>query len=306
MLAIGVLSGGISMTRIIVALLAIGVMLTDMAAAQTLERIAASKDVRIGFIADQAPFAAAGVDGAPIGYAIDLCAAIVTAIGRTIDGVKPTYVQTSMADAFDALAADRIDLLCGAVTVTLGRREIADFSQAIFLTGASALLRTDSPRDLRELFLGERTVSPPRSPELRPFATSHIGVRTGTTTEVQLRRAVVEGGYGAEIVDFSTHAEGLEALETREIDAYFADRALLIGLLDTARHPGRLMVASRLLTHESYAIGMKRGDAEFRLLVDRALSEFYATPEFAALLVTFFGAEASDIRAQILAKAIPQ
>lgn len=294
------------MTRILAALLAIGIMLTDAAAAQTLERIAATKNVRIGFIADQAPFASAGADNIPAGYAIDLCTAIVTAIGRTVDGVKATYVETTLADAFDALAADKIDLLCGAVTVTLGRRASVDFSQAIFLTGASALLRTDSPRDLRELFLGERTISPPRSPELRPFATSRIGVRAGTTTEAALRRAVLEGGYGAEIVEFATHSDGLEALETREIDAYFGDRALLIGLLDSARHPGRLMVASRLLTHESYGIGMKRGDTEFRLLVDRSLSEFYATPEFFALLVTYFGAQAPDIRAQILAQAIPQ
>jgi polar amino acid transport system substrate-binding protein len=294
------------MLRLIALAVACCAALSGVAAAQTLDRIAATKTARIGFIADQAPFASVGSKGQPVGYAIDLCGRVVEQIGRNIDGVKPAYVETTLADAFAAVAADRIDLLCGAITVTLDRREAVDFSEPIFLTGMSALLRTDSPRDLRELFLGERTISPPRSPELRPFATSRIGVRTGTTTEAVLRRTVAEEGYGAAILDFATHAEGLAALESQEIDAYFGDRALLVGLLDKARYPSRLIVASRLVTRESYGIAMKRGDADLRLLTDRALSQFYATREFTELLVRYFGEQAPAIKAQILAQSTPE
>ena len=169
----------------------------------------------------------------------------------------------------------------------------------------SGLLRTDSPRDLRELFLGERTISPPRSPGLRPFATSRVGVRAGTTTEAILRRTVAEEGYGAEIVAFATHAEGLAVLESREIDAYCGDRSLLAELIRTARNPARLVIGSRLLTREPYGIAMKRGDSDLRLLVDRALSQFYPTPEFTELLTRYFGEQARAIQAQVLAGSIP-
>lgn len=280
--------------------------ISGIASAQTLDRIAATKTVRIGFIADQAPFASIGSDGEPVGYAIDVCGKIAEQIGHDVAGVKPAYVETTLADAFAAVAADQIDLLCGAITVTLDRRETVDFSQPIFVTGISGLLRTDSPRDLRELFLGERTISPPRSPELRPFATSRVGVRTGTTAEASLRRRVAEERYGAEVVGFGTHAEGLAALEARQIDAYVGDQVLLFSLKSRARDPSRLIVATRLFTHEPYGIAMKRGDADLRLLTDRALSQFYATREFTALLVKYFGAQAPSIQTQILAQSLPE
>jgi ABC-type amino acid transport substrate-binding protein len=274
------------------------------AAAQTLDRIAAAKTVRIGYIADQAPFAAKGGDGTPAGYAIEVCGRVVAEIGG--GGLTPVYVETSLADAFTEIAADHIDMLCGAITATLGRRELVDFSEPIFMTGMSGLLRSDAPRDLRELFLGERTISPPRSPSLRPFATSRIGVRDETTTEERLRRAIAEEGYGATVVDFADHQAGLTALEAGEIDAYFGDRALLAALHMQAKNPSRLMLASRLFTREPYGIAMKRGDADFRLAVDRILSKFYSTPDFSALLQKYFPEEASVISAEVQAHSISE
>jgi polar amino acid transport system substrate-binding protein len=276
------------------------------APAQTLDRIAATKTVHIGFIPDQAPFAVQNAGGPPTGYAIDLCNRAVDKIRESVPGLVANYVETSLVDAFDAVASGQIDLLCGAITVTLGRRETVDFSEPIFITGVSGLLRKDSPRDLRELFLGERSISPPRSPEMRPFSTSHVGVRSETTTEAVLRRAIKEGGYGATVAEFATHEEGLAALENRQIDAYFADHALLAELRAQAHRPSRLIIGTRLLTHDVYGIAMSRGDADLRLLVDRVLSALYATPDFAALLGTYFGAQAAELQSQIKASSTPE
>jgi ABC-type amino acid transport substrate-binding protein len=276
------------------------------ARAQTLDRIAATRTIHIGFVPDQAPFAIVNEGAPPTGYAIDLCNRVVDKIRETVSGIAVNYVETSLVDAFDAVASGQIDLLCGAITIRLGRREKVDFSEPIFITGVSGLLRKDSPRDLRELFLGERTISPPRSPEMRPFSTSHVGVRSETTTEAALRRAIKEGGYGATVTDFATHEEGLAALEDRQIDAYFADHALLAALQARARHPGQLILGTRLLTQDVYGIAMKRGDADLRLLVDRVLSAFYATPDFAALLGTYFGPQATNLQSQIKAMSVPE
>jgi len=272
----------------------------------TLDRIAASKVIRIGFIGDQAPFAATVGGGTPQGYAVEICGEIAGAIGQGVGDARLTYVETTLADGFKQVAADQLDLLCGALTINLARREIVDFSEPIFLTGATAMLRTDSPRDLRELFLGERTISPPRSPELRPFYRSRIGVRSGTTTEAALNRAIADGGYSADVVSFPDHAAGLAALESREIDAYLADRALLVELISTASDPASLIIGSRLLTDEAYGIAMKRGEPDLRLLVDRALTKFYASPRFEIILEEYFGKQASAIRTQLLARAVPE
>jgi ABC-type amino acid transport substrate-binding protein len=292
--------------RLIVSLLLLCVALPSGTVAQTLDRVAATKTMRIGYIADQAPFASMGAEDRPVGYAIDLCNHVVAEIDKGVGGVKPIYVETTLANAFEAVANEQIDLLCGAVTITIGRRETVDFSEPIFMTGMSGLLRSDAPRDLRELFLGERTISPPRSPALRPFATSRIGVRAETTTEARLRRAIAEEGYGATILDYATHQEGLAALEAGEIDAYFGDRALLAGLLEQAQDASRLMLATRLFTREPYGIAMKRGDADLRLAVDRILSGLYSTPEFAVLLEKYFPEEGPDVRAEVLAHSVSE
>lgn len=276
------------------------------ASAQTLDRIADAKTVRIGFLADQAPFAAAGPGGAPAGYAIDICGVVVQAIVRRVPDVKPAYVAVSLAEAFDAVAAGRIDMLCGAVTANLARRQSVDFSEPFFMDGASALLGSHAPRILHELSFGDREISPPRSPELRPYETLRVGVRAGTTTETALRNAIARGGFRAEVLGVENHADGLAALESRRIDAYFADRALLFSLLGRARDPSSLVVGTRLFTREPYAIAIARGDSEFRLLIDGALSEFYATPAFGALLTRYFGAAAEAMRAQVVDLSVPE
>jgi len=127
--------------------------LSAAAPAQTLERISTTKTIRIGFVPDQAPFAMLGPDGEPTGYAIDLCNQVVARIGQSVPGLSTGYTQLKLADAFASLAAGQVDLLCGALTITLRRRETVASSEPIFVTGASALLRSDSPQDLRELFL---------------------------------------------------------------------------------------------------------------------------------------------------------
>jgi ABC-type amino acid transport substrate-binding protein len=276
----------------------------SVAPAQTLEQIATAKSVRIGFVADQVPFASKSADGQPQGYSIDLCNKVVEDLAASAGPVQTEYVETTLAEGFNAVAEGRIDLLCSAITITLARREIVDFSEPIFVTGASAILRRDSPRDIRELFLGERTISPPRSLELRPFARSRIGVRGGTTTEAILKRAIEEGGYSSEIITFPAHADGLRALEDRDIDAYFADRVLLAGLLNTAEDASDILLSDRLLTNEFYGIAMRRGDSDLRLAVDRSLSRLYSEAGFPAFLTKHFGKHAAAIGSLIQAQAI--
>jgi len=272
--------------------------------AQTLDRIAETKRIKIAVVSAQPPFAYRDETGKYAGYAVDLCNIVTQEIGRRATSPSVEYVETSLADAFDTVAAGRADMLCGAVTATLTRRETVDFSKPIFITGATALLRAGAPPIFREFFSGERQVLPPRSLELTPFAVLRLGVRDDTTTETALRDAVKKQGYKADISIFSTHSDGFAALESGKIDAYFADRALLADLQVKARRPSDYVLGKRLFTREPYAIALRRGDSDFRLLIDRALSRFYATPEFLTQLSRYFGSGAADIQGQVRALSI--
>ncbi|TCR79075.1 amino acid ABC transporter substrate-binding protein (PAAT family) [Rhizobium sp. BK376] len=272
-------------------------------AAQTLDLIAQRGAIRIGYIADEAPFSSKKKDGTPGGYTIDLCRKISDETKRSLPNIKREYVETTLADGFEAVKSGRIDLLCGALTVNLTRRETVDFSQPIFVTGASALLRKDSPDYLQILFLDSPSV---RAVDARPTSNSSIGVRADTTTGTTLRGALGTGIPEARVADFATHEDGLKALEDHRIDAYFADRALLISLASRARNPTALEIGNRLFTHEPYAIALRRDDSAFRLLVDRALTDFYLSDDFPKLLKTYFGGEAGTLRAEIMMQSIPQ
>ncbi|MDL2410242.1 amino acid ABC transporter substrate-binding protein [Rhizobium calliandrae] len=273
------------------------------AATQALDLIAQRGTVRIGYIADETPFSFKKKDGSPAGYTIDLCRKIADAIGGNIPNVKREYVETTLADGFGAVKSGQIDLLCGATTINLTRRESVDFSQPIFLTGASALLRKDSPEYLQILFLDKRPV---RAVDAQSPSASVIGVRSDTTTGATLREALGTDVPQTRVADFATHQDGLKALEDHRIDAYFADRALLIGLAGHAHNPSQLVIGNRLFTHEPYGIAVQRNDSTFRLLVDRALTVFYQSDDFPKLLKTYFGDEASTLRSEILMQSVPE
>ncbi|MDE1993142.1 MAG: transporter substrate-binding domain-containing protein, partial [Rhizobiaceae bacterium] len=100
--------------------------------------------------------------------------------------------------------------------------------------------------------------------------------------------------------------DGLRALEDHKIDAYFADRALLIGIAGRAHNRSGLEFGNRLFTHEPYAIALRRDDSTFRLLADRALTDFYQSDDFPKLLQTYFGDEAPVLRSEIMMQSIPQ
>ncbi len=273
------------------------------AGAATLDAINERTSVRIGYIADEAPFSSSKPGADPMGYSIDLCGKIVDEIERQVPQLKREYIELTLANGFDAVKNGQVDLLCGAITVNLKRREIVDFTQPIFLTGATALLRKDSPDYLQTLFLDKAAV---RSVSQNVASTRVIGVRANTTTGVTLREALATQISKTRLADFETHEDGLAALEDHKIDAYIADQALLFSLATRARDPSLLKVGDRLFTHEPYAIALRRDDADFRLLADRALTYFYLSDDFLPLLETYFGAEAAPmLHTQIIMEHVP-
>lgn len=229
------------------------------AGAGTLETIKERGEIRLGFRTDAAPFSYRDAKGAAAGYSVDLCALVVGGISRRLKlkTLAVKLVPVSTGDRFKAIEDGRIDLLCGATTVTLSRRQRVDFSKLIYFSGASVMMRADGPAG----FVGLRGKS--------------IGVRGATTTEKLLRAVLAQARMNATVVAMKDHREGLKQLEGGKIDAYFADRSLLVGLLDQSAAPGKLKVASQLLSREPYALAMRRGDSDFRLAVDWSLSRIY-------------------------------
>ena len=58
--------------------------------------------------------------------------------------LKVTFVPVASADRIDAVAKSKVDIECGATTMTLSREEKVDFTLMTFVTGGSLLSNTSS------------------------------------------------------------------------------------------------------------------------------------------------------------------
>ncbi len=263
--------------RLVGAALAALLVLGATAEAQTLERVRSSGTFKIGYREDASPFSYRDAQGHAAGYSVELCQAIATNVkdALALADLKIVYVPVTTEDRFQAVRDGRIDILCGATTVTLARRELVDFSLFTFVDGAGVLLRADSPQDMKGL------------------AGKKIGVRAGTTTEQALRNTLAQASIAAEVITVESHDDGLKQLEKGEIAAYFADRGILLFLAAKSQDKG-LRVSDRYLTFESYGLALARGDHVFRLLVDRTLSALYRSGLIHKVFTHAFGANANE------------
>ena len=85
------------------------------------------------------------------------------------------------------------------------------------------------------------------------------------------------------------HGEGLTGVESGALDAYASDRVILIGLAVTAKDPALFAIADTYLSYEPYGLMLRRGDASFRLAVNRALSHLYRSGEIMQIYGRWFG-----------------
>ncbi len=242
------------------------------AAAGVLDRIKDTGTVRFGFREDAAPLSYRGADGQPAGYSILICNAIAERLAQQLE-IPPLAVDwqpVGTTDRFDAVAGGRIDLLCGAASITLGRRETVDFSLPTFVDGAAVLLPKDA------------------DPNFDALEGRKIGVRAGTSTEETLRNTLAAKSMPAEVVTFDSHDAALAALEDGTIAAYFGDQSILFGLFFESDLSEQLVVSENTLTVEKHGLALPRGDSDFRLAVDRAVSELYVSGRMAAFFEEAF------------------
>jgi len=262
------------------------------AAAGTLDRVRESGTFKIGYRTDAPPFSYDSEIGEAAGYVVDLCREVAAAAKQElgIADLKVEYVAVTAEDRFDAVNSGRVDLLCEATTVTLARRQLVDFSLMTFIDGASVMVRADGPQSFKSL------------------AGHKIGVHAGTTTEVALNRTLTELKVAAEMVPVADHKDGVQRLESGELAAYFADRAILTSLFIGAGSPKSLRISKEYFSREPYALAMARGDDDFRLLVDRTLARLYRGNAIDGIFARSFGkAKASDIlKALYVINALPE
>ena len=264
------------MTRLLTSLLAAVLLATPVSAAEpdTLQKIKSSNTITLGYREDARPFAYTGDDGKPAGYSVELCTRIAATIARQLGltNLQTKWVKVTPENRLASVINGTIDLECGSTTASLSRQEQVDFSLMTFVDGGSLLVTDASGVSGIATLEGKK-----------------VGVVPGTTTEKALTMAIAKRGVKTTVVQVKNHAEGVAALDNKTIDAYASDRTLLIGMGRTSKSPEKLSLVDEYFSYEPHGFVLRRGDAAFRLAVNRGLAGMYRTGEVAPIFEKYFG-----------------
>jgi len=250
------------------------VAVAAVADAGTLDQIKQSGKIRIGYRVSEPPMSFLDQSGKPVGYSIDVCTRIVTEVKTKLGNanIAVEYVPVDSSTRFPMLTDNSIDILCGATTMTLSRREVVDFTQLTFVTGASLLSLKSAPVAGVAGLQGKK-----------------VAVVKDTTTIAALEGALKGALIEAEVVPVASAAEGFGALQSGQVNAFSSDQVVLIGLLLTSADRDNFVISNELFSYEPFALAVRRNDADFRLVADRVLSHLYRTGDVGQIYEKWFG-----------------
>jgi ABC-type amino acid transport substrate-binding protein len=241
----------------------------------TLTKIKRTSAITIGYTDTSAPFSSVGAGGAPQGYSIDLCLRITDAIKKdlSLSQLDVKWAKVTAENRIAAVVNGSVDIECGTTTKTLSRMAQVEFSLLTFLDGGSLLVTTPSGINKLTDLPGKR-----------------VAVIPTTTTERAMHNIIKRLSLqNVTLVSVKDHAEGMAAIDAGRIDAYASDRTLLVGLVATSKDRTKLRVLDDFISYEPYAFMIRRGDANFELAVNRALTRLYRNAEVVPIYEKWFG-----------------
>ena len=239
-----------------------------------LAKIAHSGVVVIAHRDASVPFSFLDHSGRPIGYSIDLCAAIVEEIGRTLgrDDLRIEYLPVTSETRLPAITDGRADLECGSTTANLERAKRVSFSPLMFVAGTRVMVAKGTPwRDFHDL-KGKK-----------------IAVTAGTTNIGALKRLDEKFGLGVTLVEAPDHEQSYRLLADGKVDGFATDDVLLSGLIAQHKSADRFAVVGELLSYDPYGIAYRHDDQPMKSAIERAFRTLVVANEMDAIYEKWFG-----------------
>jgi glutamate/aspartate transport system substrate-binding protein len=239
----------------------------------TLAKIKDAGEIRLGHRDVSVPFSYLDDSQKPVGFAMDLCARIVDAVK---DELKLPALQTKLqpiqlSTQIPLIENGTIDIVCGPATNTLERQKVVAFSNTIFVSSIRAVVRKDAPvktfEDLKD----------------KPVA-----LTTGSTSIALLLARAQEKKFEVKQVLSPDHAASFLAMTTGRSEAFVMDDILLAGLIASSQTPDNWRIIDDSLRTEPYGLIIRKGDPEFKALVDKTLGAMMKSGQFAELYAKWF------------------
>ena len=242
-------------------------------AIDTLQRIRDTGAMPIGVRDASFPFSFVAPGKRPQGYSVDLCLEIADAIKSELGlpRLEVRYIPVSPANSIRALQDGKIDLECGSTSNTRERQKEVAFAYTTFVAGIKLLAKKSSQISGIDDLRGKTVV-----------------VSRGTASEKLIRDINAERLLKMNIVVAADYDAAFKAVDQGSAVAFPLDDVLLYGLIAKASQPDDFAVVGKYLSVEPYAIMMRKGETRLEAIVDRTLSEIFASGEIRRLYDKWF------------------
>lgn len=253
--------------------LCIALLLPAVSGASQIDRIRATQEIVIAHRDASIPFSYLDNNGRPIGYAMDLCAKLVSALERElkIPTIRVRYLPVTSSTRISAIAEGSAAMECGSTTNTAERRTKVDYTIAHFISASRLLVRTDTGINTLEDLQGKTVVS-----------------TKGSTNIKTLERVGKERVLRLQVLEAQDHAEGFAMVRDKKASAFAMDDVLLYGLRANSGQPESFKVIGKSMSIEPYAIVLPKGDAAFKKLVDTEMRRIILSGEIKPLYRKWF------------------
>jgi glutamate/aspartate transport system substrate-binding protein len=218
----------------------------------TLKKARDSGAVAVGYRASSIPFSYLSARGEPIGYAIEICRALVDAMGEEVGrALRIDWVPVTSESRIAAVVSGQVDLECGSTTNNLERQKSVSFSPTTFVSGTKLMVKKSSQiASFRDL-VGQRVV-----------------VTAGTTNEKAMRDLSDRFKLDLTLLVARDHADAYAQLMAGKAVAFATDDVLLYGLLAENKAQANYAVVGEFLSYDPYGIMFRKGDAPLAALVN--------------------------------------
>ncbi|MGH7385320.1 MAG: transporter substrate-binding domain-containing protein [Candidatus Rokuibacteriota bacterium] len=260
----------------------------------TLERIGETGTLTIGTRTGSPPFAYVNSKNERVGFSIDLVEELVRpAVEKKVGKpVKIEMKESTPPTRIPLLSSGAVDLIAGTMTDTRTRRDSVDFSITFFVTGAQFLVKKGSP------IKGIKSIDGKR-----------IATQQGSTNARILR----EKAPKAVLREFPDQPAAFQALAQGQVDAYANDGIQLAGLKSKAPNPAQWDIVGDFFSYEPYGMALRKGDADFRNVVNTGLMDGIESGKFFEIYDRWFGAKGElpypmspQVRSFMLLQVIPK
>jgi ABC-type amino acid transport substrate-binding protein len=249
------------------------ISLCTMASAGQLDVLRENRSITIAHREASIPFSYLDEQKRPVGYAMDICAKLVTALEKElkIPALKVNYLLVTPANRMAYIAEGKAAMECGSTTNTAERRKLVDFTIAHFISSGRFLVRADSGLEKIEDLKGKVVVS-----------------TKGSTNIKILERINGDQLLRLKIIEAQDHAEGFAMVVNQKAEAFAMDDVLLFGFRANSADPNAYKIIGKPMSIDPFAIILPKGDAAYKKVIDAELRRIILSGEIKTIYKKWF------------------